>query len=84
MTDVLRHLIAMNCDFFANFAYSIRMKSENMTYGASRNTFENSCVVVTGFGRPSDATLEFSLLEYIDKPRYNILRWIALMLKWSV
>ncbi len=28
MTDVLRHLIAMNCDFFANFAYSRRMKSE--------------------------------------------------------
>ena len=31
MTDVLQHLIAINCDFFANFAYSRRMKSENMT-----------------------------------------------------
>jgi hypothetical protein len=33
------------------------------TYGESRKNFENSIVVVTGIGRPSDATVEFFVIS---------------------
>lgn len=75
---------------FCTFAYSIRMKSENMTiwttktYGENRNIFENSSVVFTGFGRPSDSTLGFRFLNLTTNQEILKQRWIALMQKGSI